>query len=48
LNKELVIHSSPQGVQIALLEDRKLVELHNEKIDASFAVGDYIWEKSKN
>ena len=47
LNKELVIHSSPQGVQIALLEDRKLVELHNEKIDASFAVGDLYLGKVK-
>jgi len=40
LNKELIINSSAQGVQIALLEDKKLVELHNEKADASFNVGD--------
>jgi ribonuclease G len=40
LNKELIINSAPQGVEIALLEDKKLVELHNEKADASFAVGD--------
>ncbi|HEY8396394.1 MAG TPA: ribonuclease E/G, partial [Flavihumibacter sp.] len=40
MNKELIINSAPQGVEIALLEDKKLVELHNEKADASFAVGD--------
>jgi len=40
LNKELIINSAPQGVEIALLEDKRLVELHNEKADASFAVGD--------
>jgi ribonuclease G len=40
LNKELIINCAPQGVEIALLEDKKLVELHNEKADASFAVGD--------
>ena len=47
LNKELVIHSSAQGVEIALLEDRKLVELHQEKADASFAVGDLYLGKVK-
>ena len=36
----MIINSSAQGVQIALLEDKKLVELHNEKADASFNVGD--------
>lgn len=40
MNKELIINCAPQGVEIALLEDKKLVELHNEKADASFAVGD--------
>jgi len=47
LNKELVINASAQGVQIALLEDKKLVELHNEKADASFAVGDLYLGKVK-
>ena len=37
----------PQGVEIALLEDKKLVELHNEKTDASFAVGDLYLGKVK-
>lgn len=47
MNKELVINASAQGVQIALLEDKKLAELHNEKIDASFAVGDLYLGKVK-
>src|SRR5438132_13586326 len=47
LNKELIINAAPQGVEIALMEDRKLVELHSEKADASFAVGDLYLGKVK-
>ncbi len=47
LNKELIINSTPQGVEIALLEDKKLVELHNEKTDATFGVGDLYLGKVK-
>src|ERR1051325_7822159 len=47
LNKELIINATPQGVEIALLEDKKLVELHHEKADASFAVGDLYLGKVK-
>ncbi|HSC36809.1 MAG TPA: ribonuclease E/G, partial [Chitinophagaceae bacterium] len=47
MNKELIINAAPQGVEIALLEDKKLVELHNEKADASFAVGDLYLGKVK-
>lgn len=47
MNKELIINSSPNGVEIALLENKKLVELHNEKIDARFAVGDLYLGKVK-
>jgi ribonuclease G len=47
LNKELIINAVPQGVEIALLEDKKLVELHHEKADASFAVGDLYLGKVK-
>ena len=47
MNKELIINSTPQGVEIALLEDKKLVELHNEKIDATFGVGDIYLGKVK-
>jgi ribonuclease G len=47
VNKELIINAIPQGVEIALLEDRKLVELHSEKSDARFAVGDLYLGKVK-
>lgn len=47
MNKELIINAVPQGVEIALLEEKKLVELHNEKTDASFAVGDLYLGKVK-
>src|SRR5439155_5790907 len=47
VNKELIINSAPTGVEIALLENKKLVELHHEKVDASFAVGDLYLGKVK-
>jgi len=47
MNKEIVINAAPTGVEIALLEDKKLVELHNEKSDARFAVGDLYLGKVK-
>lgn len=47
MNKELIINAAPQGVEIALLEDKKLVELHHEKTDGSFAVGDLYLGKVK-
>jgi ribonuclease G len=47
VNKELIINSSAHGVDIALLEDKKLVELHSEKSDARFAVGDLYLGKVK-
>lgn len=47
LTKELIINAAPHGVEIALLEDKKLVELHSEKADASFAVGDLYLGKVK-
>ena len=47
MNKELIINAAPLGVEIALLEDKKLVELHHEKTDASFAVGDLYLGKVK-
>ena len=40
MNKDLIINSSADGVEIALLEDKKLVEIHNEKMDTRWAVGD--------
>ncbi len=40
MNKELIINASGEGVEIALLEDKKLVELHYERGQNQFAVGD--------
>lgn len=47
MNKELIINSAQHGVDIAFLEDKKLVELHTEKTDARFAVGDLYLGKVK-
>lgn len=47
MTKELIINAAPHGVEIALMEDKKLVELHNEKADANFAVGDLYLGKVK-
>ncbi|TAG14885.1 MAG: Rne/Rng family ribonuclease [Sphingobacteriia bacterium] len=47
MNKELIINATSTGVEIALLEDKKLVELHNENSDANFAVGDLYLGKVK-
>src|SRR5215217_8752070 len=41
MNKELIINSANgDGVEIALLEDKKLVELHYERSSDQFSVGD--------
>ena len=42
MNRELIIDAGQQGVDIALLEDRTLVELHQEKLTQSIAIGDII------
>jgi ribonuclease G len=47
MNKELIINSSGDGVEIALLEDKKLVELHYEHGQDQFAVGDLYLGKVK-
>ncbi|TBR18723.1 MAG: Rne/Rng family ribonuclease [Chitinophagaceae bacterium] len=47
MNKELIINVVPQGVELALLEDKKLVELHDERSDARFSVGDFYLGKVK-
>ncbi len=47
MTKELIINVNPHGVDIALLEDKKLVELHSEKTDANFSVGDIYLGKVK-
>jgi len=40
VNKELIINAGPNEVNIALLEDKVLVELNKEKTNNNFAVGD--------
>ena len=40
MEKELVINSTPTEVEIALVENRKLVEIHSQKTNDNFAVGD--------
>lgn len=47
MNKELIINASSTGVEIALLEEKKLVELHSERPDGKFAVGDLYLGKVK-
>jgi ribonuclease G len=47
MNKELIINASEEGVEIALLEDKKLVELHYEHGLTEFAVGDLYLGKVK-
>ncbi len=47
MNKELIINAASHGVDIAMLEDSRLVELHIEKLDARFAVGDVYLGKVK-
>lgn len=40
MDKELIINATPTEVEIALLERKKLVELHNQKTNNNFSVGD--------
>lgn len=42
MNRELIIDAGQHGVDIALLEDRILVELHQDKLNQSIAIGDII------
>src|SRR3954469_4612934 len=47
LNKELIINSSSEGIDIALLEDKHLTELHQERSTNQFVVGDIFLGKIK-
>lgn len=47
MNKELIINAGSAGVEIALMEDKKLVELHHDTSDAGFTVGDLYLGKVK-
>lgn len=47
MNKELYINSTPSEINIALLEDKVLVELNKEKNNNDFSVGDVYLGKVK-
>ena len=47
MNKELVVNSSKDLVEIALLEDKKLVEFHQQKSEVELLVGDFYIGKVK-
>jgi ribonuclease G len=45
--KELIINATPSGIEIALLEEKKLVELQIDKPNSQFIVGDLYLGKVK-
>ena len=47
VNRELVISSDVSEVNIVLLEDKQLVELHKEQVNSNFAVGDVYYGRVK-
>ncbi len=47
MNKELIIDSNTSEIAIALLEDKQLVELHKEKKNNNYSVGDIYLGKVK-
>ena len=47
MNNELVIDVSSNEISIALLEDKRLIELNKEKTDTQFSVGDVYLGKVK-
>ncbi|MDD3771998.1 MAG: Rne/Rng family ribonuclease [Weeksellaceae bacterium] len=47
MDKELLVSSGEDSVQIALLEEGRLMELHKEHLDLNFAVGDMYLGKVK-
>lgn len=47
MNKELIINSVPEGIDIALLENKHLTELHQDRHTNQFTVGDIYLGKIK-
>ncbi len=43
MSNELLINVTPTGQRIVLLQDKKVVEYHEEAQDSAFAVGDIYW-----
>ena len=42
MEKELIINVTATGVEMALVENDKLVELHHQKTNNNFTVGDIL------
>lgn len=40
MSKELIINAQPNGVVLALMQDKQLIELHHEKSNNNYSVGD--------
>lgn len=47
MSNELIIQKNSSGIDIALLTEKKLTELHRESADSSFQVGDFYLGKIK-
>lgn len=47
MSNELIIQKNSSGIEIALLAEKKLTELHRESVDSSFQVGDFYLGKIK-
>lgn len=47
VEKELIINSTATDVEIALLEDNRLVEIHRQKTNSNFSIGDIFVGKIK-
>ncbi len=47
MTNELIINISKRDVNIAYTEEKKLVEIHKEKGNSQFTVGDIFWAKVK-
>lgn len=47
LNKELIISATSTDVSLALMQDKQLIELHHEKGNNNFSVGDIYFGKIK-
>jgi ribonuclease G len=45
VDRELIIDSGQNGVEIALLEDKALVELHQDKLNQNISIGDLVLAK---
>ena len=47
MNRELVIRKQDRNIDIALLEEKQLVELHKDRTDSSFSAGDVLLARVK-